>query len=125
MNILDKILATKRDEISKLDPQRLRREAERSPRPRNFVATLQANRVGTRPGLIAELKRASPSRGLLAPNLDLSQVAEIYAANGAAAISVLTDEKFFQGSFVTNGIFSYPCSGKISSSTRHSYTKLA
>ncbi|MBK7448526.1 MAG: indole-3-glycerol phosphate synthase, partial [Anaerolineales bacterium] len=47
--------------------------------------------------LIAELKRASPSKGILAPHLDLFQVADIYTQNGAAAISVLTDEKFFMG----------------------------
>ncbi len=51
--------------------------------------------------LIAELKRASPSKGILAPHLDLFQVAEIYTENGASAISVLTDEKFFQGKLET------------------------
>jgi indole-3-glycerol phosphate synthase len=51
--------------------------------------------------LIAELKRASPSKGMIAPGLDLIQVAEIYAANGASAISVLTEEKFFKGSLET------------------------
>jgi indole-3-glycerol phosphate synthase len=51
--------------------------------------------------LIAELKRASPSKGILAPHLDLFQVADIYTKNGAAAISVLTDEKFFQGKLET------------------------
>lgn len=61
---------------------------------------------GRRPGgggvrLIAELKRASPSRGLLAPNIDLIELARIYADNGAAALSVLTDEKFFLGKLET------------------------
>jgi len=51
--------------------------------------------------LITELKRASPSRGLLAPHLDLLELAQLYAANGASAISVLTDEKFFLGSLDT------------------------
>jgi indole-3-glycerol phosphate synthase len=51
--------------------------------------------------LIAELKRASPSKGVLAPHLDLLHVADLYTQNGAAAISVLTDEKFFQGSLAT------------------------
>jgi len=51
--------------------------------------------------LIAELKRASPSKGILAPHLDLFQVADIYAQNGASAISVLTDEKFFLGKLET------------------------
>jgi indole-3-glycerol phosphate synthase len=57
--------------------------------------------VRARVSLIAELKRASPSKGILAPHLDLFQVAEIYAENGAAAISVLTDEKFFLGKLET------------------------
>jgi indole-3-glycerol phosphate synthase len=51
--------------------------------------------------LIAELKRASPSRGLLAPHLNMLELAQIYAENGAAALSVLTDEKFFLGSLNT------------------------
>jgi indole-3-glycerol phosphate synthase len=51
--------------------------------------------------LIAELKRASPSKGILAPHLDLMQVADIYTQNGASAISVLTDEKFFMGKLET------------------------
>jgi indole-3-glycerol phosphate synthase len=61
--------------------------------------------VGERPrervSLIAELKRASPSKGILAPHLDLFEVAEIYGQNGASAISVLTDEKFFMGKLET------------------------
>jgi indole-3-glycerol phosphate synthase len=51
--------------------------------------------------LIAELKRASPSKGILAPHLDLFRVAEIYAQNGSSAISVLTDEKYFMGKLET------------------------
>ena len=56
---------------------------------------------GRGPSLIAELKRASPSRGMLASHLDMFEVAGIYVANGASAISVLTDEKFFLGSLQT------------------------
>ena len=58
---------------------------------------VRSSRFGTHPSLIAELKRASPSKGILAPHLDLFQVANIYAQNGASAISVLTDENFFMG----------------------------
>ena len=61
----------------------------------------ERRRFGTHPSLIAELKRASPSKGILAPHLDLFQVADIYTQNGASAISVLTDEKFFMGSLHT------------------------
>ena len=101
MNILEKILDQKRLEIAALDAQALRHAAEQSPTPRDFLAAIQRRRFGLRPSLIAELKRASPSKGILAPHLDLFQVADIYTQNGAAAISVLTDEKFFQGKLET------------------------
>ncbi|HRK91397.1 MAG TPA: indole-3-glycerol phosphate synthase TrpC [Anaerolineales bacterium] len=100
-NILEKILDQKRLEIAALDAQALRRAAEQSPTPRDFLAAIQRRRFAPRPSLIAELKRASPSKGILAPHLDLFQVADIYIQNGASAISVLTDEKFFQGKLET------------------------
>ena len=100
-NILEKILDQKRLEIAALDAQALRHAAEQSPTPRDFLAALQRRRFGTQPCLIAELTRASPSKGILAPHLDLFQVADIYTQNGASAISVLTDEKFFQGKLET------------------------
>jgi indole-3-glycerol phosphate synthase len=120
MSILAEILEHKRMEIAALDLGALRRAAEDSPVPRDFVAAVSLNSLaltsyplgsGTtnvpegaqskRVSLIAELKRASPSKGILAPHLDLFQVAEIYAQNGASAISVLTDEKFFMGKLQT------------------------
>jgi indole-3-glycerol phosphate synthase len=101
MSILTKILAQKNAEVEELDKAVLRSQAKDSPPPRDFLALLQQRRVGRKPGLIVELKRASPSKGLLAPNLDLLDAADIYAANGAAAISVLTDRTFFQGSLET------------------------
>jgi indole-3-glycerol phosphate synthase len=69
-------------------------QAAAAPLPRDFIGALRA-----RPGvaLIAEVKRASPSRGLLRPDFDPVQLAAVYAAHGAAAISVLTDTHFFQG----------------------------
>jgi len=106
MNILAEIIAHKKTEIAPLDAAALRRAAESSPAPRDFLASIspfsslsaaQSKRVK----LIAELKRASPSKGILAPHLDLFQVADIYAQNGASAISVLTDEKFFLGKLQT------------------------
>jgi len=100
-NILDKILAQKQVEIAALDAVSLRRAAESAPAPRDFLAAVSRHRDGLPLALIAELKRASPSKGLLAPHLDLLQVADIYAENGASAISVLTDEKFFQGKLET------------------------
>jgi len=99
-NRLAEILANKRLEISGLDARAQRRAAESAPAPRDFYAAVK--RTGSLPvRLVAELKRASPSRGVLAFDLDLVAVAEIYAANGAAAISILTDEKFFQGRLET------------------------
>jgi indole-3-glycerol phosphate synthase len=101
MNILAEIIAQKKLEIAALDAVTLRRAAESSPAPRDFLATIKRRRFAPRPSLIAELKRASPSKGILAPHLDLFQVADIYTQNGAAAISVLTDEKFFMGKLET------------------------
>jgi indole-3-glycerol phosphate synthase len=101
MSILAKIIEQKKLEIAVLDAQALRRAAEQSPAPRDFLSAIKRRRFGTYPSLIAELKRASPSKGILAPHLDLFQVADIYTQNGAAAISVLTDEKFFMGKLET------------------------
>ncbi len=112
-NILAKIIDQKKLEIAALDVQALRRAAEISPAPRDFLAAVSPLLVGEgagvrshrrdsrSPSLIAELKRASPSKGILAPHLDLFQVADIYVQNGASAVSVLTDEKFFQGKLET------------------------
>ncbi|MBV6402415.1 MAG: Indole-3-glycerol phosphate synthase [Anaerolineales bacterium] len=101
MNILEKIIEQKKMEIAALDASALRRAADSSPAPRDFLAALRRRRFSPRPSLIAELKRASPSKGLLAPHLDLLQVADLYTQNGASAISVLTDEKFFMGNLET------------------------
>lgn len=104
MSILAEIVAHKQAEIAALDARSLRRAAETSIVPREFVSALRAKggrEKGDQVKLIAELKRASPSKGILAPHLDLFQVADIYAQNGASAISVLTDEKFFLGKLET------------------------
>jgi indole-3-glycerol phosphate synthase len=112
-NILEDIVTHKKMEIAALDASVLRRAAEASPRPRDFLAAISARPagegpevrghrpVGLTPSLIAELKLASPSKGILAPGLDLVQTADIYAENGATAISVLTDERFFLGKLET------------------------
>lgn len=101
MSILARIIEQKKMEIAALDAEALRRAAESSPAPRDFLSALTLGKDGTGVRLIAELKRASPSKGILAPHLDLFQVAEIYTRNGASAISVLTDEKFFMGKLET------------------------
>src|SRR5258706_5996671 len=100
-NILAKIIEQKKLEIAALDASSLRRAAESAPAPRDFLSAIKRRRFGTHPSLIAELKRASPSKGILASHLNLFQVADIYTQNGASAISVLTDEKFFMGKLET------------------------
>src|SRR6185295_4318411 len=101
MSIFAKIIEQKKLEIAALDAQAVRHAADSAPAPRDFLAAIKRRRFGTHPSLIAELKRASPSKGILAPHLDLFQVADIYTQNGASAISVLTDEKFFMGKLET------------------------
>jgi indole-3-glycerol phosphate synthase len=99
--MLAEIVGNKRAEIAGLDEAALRRQAEDAPRPRPFLPALPGQAAGEPVRLIAELKRASPSRGKLAAHLDLNELARLYAANGAAAISVLTDARYFLGSLET------------------------
>lgn len=96
--ILDRIVADKRDELAaalaRTSLAEMRARADASPAPRGFADALR----GTRVGMIAEVKKASPSRGVLREDFDPVWLAQRYAAGGARAISVLTDEKHFQGS---------------------------
>ena len=93
-NILDEIVAAKRVEVaeskSKVSLADLETSASGQPRPLNLSGALLGGGVR----LIAEVKKASPSRGLLAPDFDHLKLAETYAGNGAAAISCLTDPRF-------------------------------
>jgi len=97
-DILARIVAKKREELSRAgafatDQQEL--EAERHiAKRRDFRAALLANA----PAIVAEVKKASPSKGVLAADFDPAQIAAAYQQGGAAAVSVLTDEAFFQGS---------------------------
>jgi indole-3-glycerol phosphate synthase len=92
--ILEKIFEAKRRELDeqrkRVPPNAVVLETKRAPRPRDFVAAL---RSGT-PAIIAEIKRASPSKGDIVTNLDPARVAREYEAGGASAISVLTDAHF-------------------------------
>jgi indole-3-glycerol phosphate synthase len=96
--ILDRIVADKRDELAAAQQRvplaEMRRLAEAAPAPRGFAQALRGAKIG----LIAEAKKASPSRGVLRADFDPVWLAGRYAEGGAAAISVLTDEKHFQGS---------------------------
>lgn len=97
--ILDQILAQKQDELhlAQAEPglmAQVEQSARNASSPRDFKAALQRPTVA----LIAEVKKASPSKGLLVKDFNPVRIARTYEENGAAAISVLTDEKFFQGS---------------------------
>lgn len=97
--ILDKIVASKLGDIAArketVSKSELLRRIDSAPRPLDFLAAL---RTGPSIKLIAEVKRASPSVGVIRSDFDPVAIARTYAAHGAAAISVLTDGPFFQGS---------------------------
>jgi len=101
-DILDKIVAVKRDEISLARRHRdlasLRRDAEQLGGQRDFVAGLRGRIASGGAAVIAEVKKASPSKGVLRENFVPQAIAESYERHGAAALSVLTDVQFFQGS---------------------------
>src|SRR5438876_689884 len=98
-NILDDIVRDKRDELRRRQQATplasLEARCRDLPPARDFEEALRPRATGV--GLIAEVKKASPSRGTLAPTLDPVALATTYARHGADAISVLTDEKYFHG----------------------------
>lgn len=105
-DILNKILAVKADEVAAAKKYRdlasLRREVEDDPALRadirGFEASLRKHIAAGGAGVIAEVKKASPSKGVLRPDFRPANIAESYAEGGAACLSVLTDVNFFQGS---------------------------
>lgn len=96
--ILDQILADKRTELAatmqRVPLEKVEAIARRAPAPLSLASAIR----GTRISLIAEVKKASPSRGVISPDFDPVEIASVYAEHGAAAISVLTESKYFQGS---------------------------
>jgi indole-3-glycerol phosphate synthase len=99
--VLDRILEHKRAEVAARSAARpldaIRARAERAPAPLGFVEAIRRRIAAGHPAVIAEVKKASPSRGVIRADFDPVAIARSYAKGGAACLSVLTDEKFFQG----------------------------
>ncbi len=100
-DILKAILTVKAEEIETakktLGAAAVREQAEAAGKPRDFVGALRAKINAGLPAVIAEIKKASPSKGVLREPFDPEAIARSYARHGAACLSVLTDERFFQG----------------------------
>ncbi|MBA2690102.1 MAG: indole-3-glycerol phosphate synthase TrpC [Burkholderiales bacterium] len=101
-DILTRILAVKREEVAaakRAKPLAALREAlSAAAPPRDFLQAIRNRIEMNAPAIIAEIKKASPSKGLLREDFRPAEIAESYAANGATCLSVLTDRQFFQGS---------------------------
>ena len=100
-DILDKIVAVKRQEVAAASKRKslalVRADAESRVLTRDFVGALKAKIAAGRPAVIAEIKKASPSQGVLREDFIPADIAQSYAEHGAACLSVLTDVQFFQG----------------------------
>ncbi|MBC7720011.1 MAG: indole-3-glycerol phosphate synthase TrpC, partial [Chitinophagaceae bacterium] len=101
-DILDKIITVKREEVAALMRQKplsaVRADAESRLLTRDFVGALRRKITAGQPAVIAEVKKASPSKGVLRADFIPADIAQSYAEHGAACLSVLTDKQFFQGS---------------------------
>lgn len=100
-NILERILASKREEVAAAKRERplaeLEALASRMPPPRGFAAAIQRRVSERKPAVIAEIKRSSPSLGVIRAGTDVAAIARSYATHGATCLSVLTDGPFFGG----------------------------
>lgn len=100
-DILKKIIARKQQEVAErirqVPLEQMRQHAESAVPVRGFVESLHEKLAQGKAGVIAEIKKASPSKGVLRENFKPAEIAKSYAANGAACLSVLTDVDFFQG----------------------------
>ncbi|HLD10276.1 MAG TPA: indole-3-glycerol phosphate synthase TrpC [Methylophilaceae bacterium] len=101
-DILNKILETKRVEVRKAMMAKplneLRDEAYDAQDPRDFAGNIHAKIIANKPAVIAEIKKASPSKGVIREDFNPAEIAKSYERGGAACLSVLTDEQYFQGS---------------------------
>ena len=101
-DILNRIVAVKHEEIAaarvRRDEASLRRDAESLGGQRDFIGALRAKVADGHAAVIAEIKKASPSKGVLREHFVPAEIARSFERHGAAALSVLTDERFFQGS---------------------------
>jgi indole-3-glycerol phosphate synthase len=101
-DILNRILAVKQEEVAvarRLEPmEAVRAAAELAPPPRDFVAAIRARLAASQNAVIAEIKKASPSKGVIRADFRPAEIAASYEKGGAACLSVLTDREFFQGS---------------------------
>ena len=101
-DILQKILEVKQVEVARAVAKKpysaIFAEAEAMPKPRDFVGAIRARIASGKSAVISEIKKASPSRGVIRENFDPAAIARTYEAHGAACLSVLTDVQFFQGS---------------------------
>jgi indole-3-glycerol phosphate synthase len=101
-DILQRILSVKLTEVGEAKARKpfsaLEDAARSAPEPRDFVGALRRMVSAGKPAVIAEIKKASPSKGVMRPDFDPAAIARDYAAHGAACLSVLTDARFFQGS---------------------------
>jgi indole-3-glycerol phosphate synthase len=100
-DILNKIIATKHEEIASASAYKsialLEAEAARQATPRDFVGAIRQKISCGQPAVIAEIKKASPSKGVIRADFRPADIAKSYAEHGAACLSVLTDRQYFQG----------------------------